>query len=75
MRPFCFLLMLAVCGCADAVATTAGATTSTAVRPISPACNVASSDPAASGEPPAWVLLASAVVLLAAGRLAGSGSR
>lgn len=76
MRPFClslcFPLMLAV---PAAAATTVGATDPAAVPPISPACNVASSDPAASGEPPAWLLLASAVVLLAAGRLAGSGAR
>lgn len=78
MRPFCLslclLLMFAVPVTA-ATAAAAAATESAAGSPISPACNVVSIDPAASGEPPAWLLLASAVALLAAGRQAGSGSR
>lgn len=77
MRPFCLPLCLSLCfplmlAVPATAATTAGATDAAAVPPISPACNVVSIDPAASGEPPAWLLLASAVVLLAAGRLAGS---
>jgi hypothetical protein len=82
MRPLClfFCLLLNFTVPVAAAASAAGSPVSPTSpgspgSGISPACNVASSDPAASGEPPAWLLLASAVVLLAAGRLAGSGSR
>lgn len=74
MRPFCLSLCL-LSILPAAAATAAASAAPVAGAPISPACNVASIDPAASGEPPAWLLLASAIALLAAGRLAGSGAR
>jgi len=40
-----------------------------------PACFVAATRPAAGAEPPAWLLLAGAVVLLGAGRMAASDPR
>ena len=39
---------------------------------VAPACVVAITKPMANHEPPAWLLLAGAVVLLGAGRLAAS---
>lgn len=39
---------------------------------VAPACVVGSSRPMAEHEPPAWLLLAGAVILLGAGRLAAS---
>lgn len=39
---------------------------------VAPACIVATTRPMAEHEPPAWLLLAGAVILLGAGRLAAS---
>lgn len=39
---------------------------------VDPVCAVATADPVAQHEPPAWLLLAGAVILLGAGRLAAS---
>ena len=74
MRPFCLsycclLMLLLPAGAAHAGADAVAL--AFAGRAIAPACNIAATDPGASGEPPAWLLLASAVALLAAGRLAG----
>jgi len=74
MRPFCLslcclLILLLRAGAANAGADAVAL--ALAGRAIAPPCNMASTDPGASGEPPAWLLLASAVALLAAGRLAG----
>lgn len=77
MRPFsfcwslCFLLTLGTAGAAAAGEPPAGR----AERVIGPACDAgaraADTSTGAANEPPAWLLLASAVVLLGAGRLAG----
>jgi hypothetical protein len=40
--------------------------------PVDPVCVVAAANPVADHEPPAWLLLAGAVILLGAGRLAAS---
>jgi hypothetical protein len=72
MRPFCLSLgLLLMLSLPAAAASDDHASTPSAIRAISPGCNLASTNPAVSSEPPAWLLLASAVVLLAAGRLAG----
>ena len=68
MRPFCLSLCLLTMLWLPAGA---AASAPSAARAMSPACNVASTNPARANEPPAWLLLASAAVLLAAGRLAG----
>jgi hypothetical protein len=51
-------------------------TTSGAALPasalVAPACVVDSANPVAAHEPPAWLLLAGAVILLGAGRVAAS---
>jgi hypothetical protein len=39
---------------------------------VDPVCVVATANPVAAHEPPAWLLLAGAVILLGAGRLAAS---
>jgi len=39
---------------------------------VAPACVVATTRPMSNHEPPAWLLLAGAVILLGAGRLAAS---
>jgi hypothetical protein len=39
---------------------------------VDPVCAVASAHPVAEHEPPAWLLLAGAVILLGAGRVAAS---
>ena len=77
MRPFsfccflCFLLIPGAPGAAFAGEPPAGR----AERVIGPACDAgaraAHASTGAANEPPAWLLLASAVVLLGAGRLAG----
>ncbi|EKU84062.1 hypothetical protein ABIB42_004538 [Massilia sp. UYP32] len=46
------------------------AATRPAPAPVSPACVVA--DPVLAADPPAWLLLAAALLLLGAGRLAAS---
>jgi hypothetical protein len=40
--------------------------------PVDPVCVVATANPVADHEPPAWLLLAGAVILLGAGRMAAS---
>ena len=39
---------------------------------VDPVCAVAAANPVAEHEPPAWLLLAGAVILLGAGRMAAS---
>jgi hypothetical protein len=68
MRPFCLSLCLLTMLCLPAGVHASAPSTA---RAMSSACNVTPASPAAANEPPAWLLLASAVVLLAAGRLAG----
>jgi len=41
-------------------------------EPVDPVCVVGAANPVADHEPPAWLLLAGAVILLGAGRLAAS---
>lgn len=50
-------------------ASRAGAPAPDAVDPV---CVVATANPAVEHEPPAWLLLAGAVILLGAGRMAAS---